>query len=106
MVRSYYQCNLCCYVCSKSFQGKNITQVMDSISLSQLVYRIPQVPFEANFPCNDTFADLMSYVSTENFKNYLLQASTKHSSTPTNGDVEFKDISGEVHLSISVDIFE
>ncbi|CAB4038592.1 Hypothetical predicted protein, partial [Paramuricea clavata] len=58
--------------------------------------RIPQVPSEYNFPCNDTFADLMSYVSTENFKNYLLQASKKYSSTPINGDVKFEEIHGEV----------
>ena len=65
-------------------------------------YRIPQIPNEYNFPCNDTFADLMSYVSTENFKNYLLQASKKYSSTPLNGDVDYKKINGEVYVTIVI----
>ena len=69
----------------------------DQCTLKQhFLTRIPQVPSEYNFPCNDTFADLMSYVSTENFKNYLLQASKKYSSTPINGDVKFEEIRGEV----------
>lgn len=44
--------------------------------------RIPNALKNSKSLVNDSFADLMSYVSTENFKNYLLQASKKYSSVP------------------------
>ena len=72
----------------------------DSLHVFNFNCRIPKAPCDFNFPCNDTFADLMSYVSTENFKNYLLQASKKYSSTPLNGDVEFEEVSGEVNTNV------
>ena len=68
----------------------------ETSQVCNLIFRIPKVPSNCNFPSNDTFADLMSYVSTENFKNYLLQASKKYSSKPLNGDAEFDEICGEV----------
>ena len=45
---------------------------------------------------NDSFVDLMSYVSTENFKSYLLQSSKKYSKTPVFGDTKTDIVSAEV----------
>ena len=38
----------------------------------------------------------MSYVSTENFKSYLLQSSKKYSKTPVFGDTKTDIVSAEV----------
>ena len=43
--------------------------------------RIPRNTEHDEILDNDSFTDLMSYVSTENFKNYLLQASKKYSTS-------------------------
>lgn len=65
-------------------------------------FSVPNTLKSSNFPYTDTFADLMSYVSTENFKNYLIQARKKYSSTPVSGDIEVQERKGKVIVKNSL----